>query len=823
MSKYKVYSPDRPEETELERTNRQLSRTVAGEGIVLLENDGTLPYKGENIALYGAGARHTVRGGSGSGDMRERYSVTIAEGLEKNGYTLTSSKWLNGYDRYYDKHLQEWKDIVEADIAKNGPFSIQAPFDAQGRHPLTFPVGEVINDDELTDSGDLAIYVIARQAGEGSDRKVEPGDYLLDDIEIKNLESLDAHYKKIVVIVNSGGIVDLTPIDNLKHLGAMLYVSQPGTEGGNAVADIISGHRNPSGRLADTWALRYEDYPSYDTYSYRNGNVEDEDYLEGIYVGYRYFDAKNIRPRYSFGYGLSYTTFGYHLTQINKSGSKVALDIEVNNTGNFAGKDVIEVFAVFLCASIPRERKRLVAFSKTDELESGKAQKITVSFDIARLASFYTDEHCYKIEAGTCKILIGDGMGDFTYVANIKVDEDIVTEYVRPIDIKWPTWQDLDISCADEEIQNDLPDVSFVQSDIKIVTHDYVLHEKLSAQVEERLNALTDKEIARLLVGGSLAGKCYNNTPGAVGRTTSSLVKKGIANINMCDGPAGVNVFPQMVITKGGSQKYLGTVPDSYNWGVFKKLKPFMMGKPTDGRPCYQYMTAWPNETLQAQTWNISLLESVGKAVGHEMVQIGATLWLAPAMNIHRNPLCGRNFEYYSEDPVLTGACATALTEGVQSNPGVGVTIKHFCCNNQECNREHVSSNVSERSLREIYLYGFKECVKNAHPWAVMSPYNRVNNEYVNNSYGLLTQVLRMEWGFDGLVMSDWNATGDTKGDNLLCQVAGNDIIMPGSGKIVKALYKAIENGTIRREIALQSAARVLAVVDKSLVKICNI
>ena len=342
----------------------------------------------------------------------------------------------------------------------------------------------------------------------------------------------------------------------------------------------------------------------------------------------------------------------------------------------------------------------------------------------------------------------------------------------------------------------------------------------IDKQIQKLADSLSAKELVSLIVGGSLVGNCYNNTPGAVGRTTSNLVKKGIPNINLCDGPAGLNVFPEMVITKSGAQKYLNRMPDSYNWGILKKLSPFIMGKASDGQLCYQYMTAWPCATLQAQTWNLPLIQQIGFAVGREMVEIGATLWLAPGMNIHRNPLCGRNFEYYSEDPYLSGKMAVAVTKGVQSHKGVGVTIKHFCCNNQEDNRTHVSANASERTLREIYLRPFQICIQEAQPWAVMSSYNRVNGEYVNNNGRLCTNVLRKEWGFDGLVMTDWSATGNGVGDHWRCPGAGNDLIMPGSGKARKELVVGLKKGYVSFTDVKKSAERVLQIICRSNVQI---
>lgn len=264
--------------------------------------------------------------------------------------------------------------------------------------------------------------------------------------------------------------------------------------------------------------------------------------------------------------------------------------------------------------------------------------------------------------------------------------------------------------------------------------------------------------------------------------------------------------------------KYLNALPREQRWGCVREMEPQALGNPEKGIVVYQYMTAWPAEHVQAQTWNTQLMEEIGQATGSEMLETGVTLWLAPAMNIHRNPLCGRNFEYYSEDPCLTARMAAAVTRGVQSHPGVGVTVKHFCCNNRETNRQQISENLSERTLREIYLRGFRYVVENASPKAVMSSYNRVNGEYTVNSYDLLVKVLRCEWGYEGLVMSDWGSTGEGKASHAFAPGAGNDLIMPGGEDVVKALLGALNEGRICREELEWCASHVLNLVYDSAV-----
>ena len=338
--------------------------------------------------------------------------------------------------------------------------------------------------------------------------------------------------------------------------------------------------------------------------------------------------------------------------------------------------------------------------------------------------------------------------------------------------------------------------------------------EFFSPKVISLLKTLSDRDKIKLVVGGGYSIRCYNNVMGAAGRTCTKLLKEGIPNIVLADGPAGLNVNQSTTVMRDGTPRYPDGLPADWQWGWLKKVGPLVKGKPGKGKTVYRYMTAWPSETVQAQTWNAELIEKVGKAVGREMLEIGVSVWLAPGLNIHRNHLCGRNFEYYSEDPLVSGKMAAAITRGVQSMGGVGVSQKHYCCNNQEDNRMDVSANVSQRALREIYLRAFRLAVTEGKPWTVMSSYNRVNGKYVCNSYDFCTRVLRQEWGFEGLVMSDWNATEQCSYSEAIN--AGNDLIMPGTASVARKLEAELKEGKLDRKALNVSAGRVLELIFKS-------
>lgn len=770
MEKFQTFGAHTPEESQREQDHKALARQVAAEGIVLLKNDGVLPLTTKCVALYGPGSRMTVKGGAGSGDVRERHSVSIEEGLQNAGFTFPTTLWMDRFKGKYDADVSNWRQDVEEKIKGYSPIRTMQMFILIGENPMPYPSCTPILPDELTDETDTAIYVLSRQAGEGKDRRVEKGDYLLSDVEEESLKLLSAHYKKLILVLNCGSVMDLSILDETR-IDAVLFYGQGGMEGGNALADLLTGKITPCGKLSDTWAMRYEDYPSADTFGHRNSDLENEEYNEGIYVGYRWFDKHDLAPRYPFGFGLSYTTFACEVQTVTDS----AVSVTVKNTGTCSGKEVLQLYISKPDGTIDHEQKALAAFAKTKLLQPGEYQTLTLSYELKDIAAFDEEQSAFILEKGDYGLRLNN-----TPCGVITIAESRIVEQAAFVG------NDAHSDCG----------------------------ETFSSKIHACLQKLSDRDKIRLVVGGGYSIRCYNNVMGAAGRTCTKLLKKGIPNIVLADGPAGLNVNQSVVIMSDGTPRYPDGLPADWKWGWLKHVEQFVKAKPGKGRPVYRYMTAWPSETVQAQTWDTDLLEEVGRAVGREMLEIGVSVWLAPGLNIHRNPLCGRNFEYYSEDPVISGKMAAAITRGVQSCGGVGVTIKHFCCNNQEDNRTGVSANVSQRALREIYLRAFRIAVTEGKPWTVMSSYNRVNGKYVCNSYDLCTRVLRQEWGFKGTVMSDWNATEQCSYSEAIN--AGNDLIMPGTGAVVKALEKALKEGKLDRQALNTSAGRVLSLIFAS-------
>lgn len=763
MARFQVFGATSPEESKREKEHRALARRSAAEGIVLLKNDGLLPLAPCRIALYGPGSRMTVKGGSGSGDVRERYSVTIEEGLKNAGFTFPDTKWMDRFESKYHSDMADWRSKVEDSIKGYSPLHTMEMFIKVGEQPVPYPSCTPVLEDELSDETDIAMYVLSRQAGEGSDRHAEKGDYYLSDTETESIRLLSERYKKLILILNCGSVMDLSLLDEIR-IDAVIFYGQAGTEGGNALADILTGKICPSGRLTDTWAMRYEDYPSADTFSHCNGDLENAEYAEGIYVGYRWFEKYDIAPRFRLGYGLSYTEFSKTVNEISPS----SVTVTVTNTGLCPGKETVILFVGKPDGHLDHERRSLAAFGKTKELAPGESSTLILDIDLEKVASFDEERNTFFLDRG---------------VYTLYIDQEPVGSFTLEEGMLWPVLR--------------------------------TKHEKhFSDRVTKILSSIGDKEKTLLVTGGGYPIRAYNQVMGAAGRTCTTLLKKGIPNIVLSDGPAGINVIPELSIQKNGIPGYPNGLPEEWQWGWLRKISPLLKYVFPGATTYYRYMTAWPSETVMAQTWNTDLLEETGRAIGKEMLETGVSVWLAPGLNIHRNPLCGRNFEYYSEDPIVSGKMAAAITRGVQSMGGVGVSIKHFCCNNQEDNRMHVSSNVSRRAMREIYLRGFEIAVKESHPWTVMSSYNRVNGKYVCNDPELLTSILRDEWGFEGLVMSDWDAVKQCSYTQAIN--SGNDLIMPGVPQIAKELQSDLSSGKLDRSALDLSAARVLELIFRS-------
>ena len=804
------------EVTQREKENLLTAYTAACEAIVLLKNDGMLPLTTKKVALYGPGASMTIKGGTGSGEVNERHSVTVLEGLENRGFEISTKKWISDFEANYKEAEAAYKEekkkrvnILKLDSIMNMLFD-----------NFRAPVGREITDEDVISSDtNVCIYVLSRQAGEGGDRKAEKGDMLLTDEEEKAIRFCAEKYEKFLLVINCGSSIDMSFADEIPGINAILYLCQLGTEGGHAFADVISGNVTPSGKLSDTWARKYEDIPFANEYSYLNGDLENEYYKEGIYVGYRYFDSFGVKPAYPFGYGLSYTDFSIHSAGVSVKGAEVEARALVSNIGaKHAGKEVAQLYISAPNGKIHKEYQSLVAFGKTKVLHPGEKEYLDLSFDMRSVASYREEDGCYVLEAGSYILRLGNSSRDTMPIAVLNLDRECIVSRHDHICASESKIDELTTSgYPSEDIHAAVPRLEISADSFETVCYNYDTPEICTdTKVRQFLDQLTLKDMVEIVVGiGMFGGETRFNLPGSVGNTTSKFWDKGLANVALCDGPAGLRIQKRSAVDKKGKVK-----PVDLALSIFEAfpgfVKNIMTGNPEKDTVIYQYTTAFPVANALAQTWNKELMYDIGYAIFREMKEYGCTFWLAPALNIHRNPLCGRNFEYFSEDPYLSGIMAACITKGVQQEDGFYVTAKHYACNNQEENRNKVSSNLSERALREIYLRGFEICVRQGGAKSIMTSYNRINGAYAVNSYDLCTKVLRNEWGFDGVVMTDWFSTNKGLGSNAMAMKAGNDLIMPGGGYFKKEILQGVKSGIISEDDVRRCCGNVIKAIMNS-------
>lgn len=726
-----------------------LARKAGAEGTVLLKNENqALPLKeGTEVALLGMNQITYVKGGTGSGNVNVPYIV--------NGYSGLKNKEKQGKIKIYQPLSQLYIDAY-----KNG--ETQEPVVDQS----------VVND--AAKEADTALVFIGRNSGEGLDRQAVPGDYYLTEEELALVdEAVEAGFAHIVVIYNVGGMVDTSWMKDYPQIDGFVYAWQGGCEGGNSLADVLCGDANPSGKLTDTLAASYDDYPA------SSDLLAHEDYMEyeeDIYVGYRYFEtlAKD-EVIYPFGYGLSYTTFEFSTPEVRVEDGKIYIEETITNTGTTAGKEVAQVYFSAPQGKLGKPEKELAAFEKTRELQPGESQTLTLSYDLSDMASYddlgKVQKSAYILEAGDYHIFVGNSIEDAgkkgsAYIYN--VSEDTVTEQLSEQAAPTQLSRRLLADGSYEELPaGDFSEKEYeryVSEEDKI---DYnaeaspIMLEEVkngTADMSDFLAQLTDDDLVALSGGQPCTGVADT---GGIGNQPAY----GIPNAMTADGPAGIRL----------------------------------------NMKC----TAFPCGTMQACTWNTELVEEIGKACAQEAVEAGINIWLAPGMNIHRDPLCGRNFEYYSEDPLVAGKMAAALTRGVQSQ-NVSITIKHFAANNREYNRRDTDSQMSERALREIYLKGFEICVKEADPWSVMSSYNLINGVQTAENYDLLTNILREEWGWNGVVMTDWS----NNSQHVKEAIAGNDVKMRIGEE--DALKAALADGTLSRYELVRNVRRILEMIIKT-------
>ena len=730
----------------------KIMRETAAECTLFLKRNEEFPIeKPCNVLLVGSGARNTQKGGLGSGDTEPRNYTTCEEGLEKAGFTITSKRWLDQYPIEKEKSIGEYMKYIETMHIQNKV--------TQCFRMMSFPEYDYKLSLDFEQMADIAIYVLARNSGEGTDRRDVDGDAYLTKTEIRDILTLNRNYRKFLLVLNVGGVVDLSPV---KEVSNILLLSQLGIVTGDILADIILGKANPSGKLATTWA-EVEDYNTMKNF----GDIHETKYEEGIYVGYRYFDSAGVKPLYPFGFGLSYTEFTMDKTFFGNDREKIIVSVKVSNSGKYPGKEVVQVYVSPPKSGVDKPYQTLVGFMKTPQLDPYESVELTIEFKLSSVARYDTKLASYILDKGNYVVRVGNSSRSTEVFGYINLEQNVVTEQLKNIKGD-PGFDDYvpDTSKYPKDKLNEVQKLSLTKEDFDIKGSLYTYVYK----IYDSMNKLNDTELAYLCVGGFVEGPNENNEKerGINGLTTRKV--KSIKNyLRMADGAAGLRIarvysndnghFKRLVPDPAWLNNYIYLYTlDKINLTLKKNEKEdFSKYK----HVIYQHATSLPIPTAQAQSFNIDLIEKYGDIVGKEMEIFNINVLLAPAMNIHRNILCGRNFEYFSEDPLVSGKMAAALIRGVQSHKNCGTTIKHFAGNNQEKNRMNNNSKMSERALREIYLKGFQIAIKEGHPTALMTSYNLINGIHPSENSQLLIDVVRSEWNFDGLIMTDWIRSGE--------------------------------------------------------------
>lgn len=738
---------------EVTDTISTLARKAGAEGIVMLKNNDVLPIgKDETVSVFGRVQNDFFFVGYGSGgDVNAPYKIAMLDGMRSAGISLN------------EELAEEYKKICKENPIDDGFW---------GHWPMSYDEVPVSKDicKKAAEKSDKAIIVIGRSAGEDRESLLKKGSYLLTDEEKELINNVTEYFDKVILLLNCGSIMDLGEITAYgDKISAILYIWQAGMESGNAIADILSGRVSPSGKLVDTIAKSYQDYPGSDQFADKEENY----YVEDIYVGYRYFEtfAKD-KVIYPFGFGLSYTSF--EITNAGfEAGENIKLTANVKNTGSFTGKETVQVYFEAPQGKLGKPSRVLVTYKKTDDINPNNEENVILSFPASEMSSYDESKSAFVLEKGTYKIYAGSDVRSAELFGEYEIAEDTVIQQLS---------------------QFGAPKKSF-----KVMTND-------NGKLAYKDVALNKRDLKKTIL---------ENLPAEIKRTGN----KGIKLADVKNGKATMDEFVAQLdndeletLSRGdftmdsplGAPGNAGAMSGISQSLRDKGVPPMITTDGPSGIRLKATSSLLPIGVSLACTWNAPLIEELYAEIGKEMSARGSDILLAPGMNIHRNPLCGRNFEYFSEDPVVTGKCGAALVRGVQKY-GLSACPKHFACNNQETNRTWADSILSERALREIYLLGFEICVKTADPHNIMTSYNRVNGVNSHYNYEIVTGILKNEWGYKGNVMTDWWMRKLTSPefpkvtDQAYRVRAGVNVLMPGGEKFGSRKRKS--DGTLIKSL----------------------
>lgn len=798
--------------------NRSVARALAEESIVLLKNENKLlPLeKGRQVAIFGRTQEDTIFSGNGSGAAHADSGQSILTACQRAGL-LTELELADYYRTQVAAGVGKQPEIdwsKAGDCINSGlAYEIFGQYRAPAQEYI-LSAEQLARAEAFTDT---AIVVLGRNSGgEECDRHLED-DYYLTASERRLVEDVCERFPKVVLVLNIIGLIDLEWLDQWPQIQSVLFLGIPGEQGALALADILVGTVNPSGKLAFTIAKRYEDYPSakhftwdkdhddqiltYESYGLdaaANGSTGCAHapvtvYWEDIYAGYRYFDTFQVEPLYPFGFGLSYTDFCRETTEVSQDEQGLHLTVLVRNTGAHSGKDVVQVY------SSTRSRwespeKALVGFEKTRQLAPGETQQLRIDIAWKDLASYVPEDAAYVIGAGSVLLQVGNSSRDVKAVARLLVPDDIlVQQCANRLKILPCNRGKLKFLSAPARE----PGICTVPWELTLKTVPIQQVQYTEPPFCDTVQKLSDTELAALCVGygPGIPFSAFSKDP-----LPNTVCGHDGMPLTVNDHPAGRNGYVSPAIPQKGIHSV------SYMDG------PAGIGE-----------TAWPTQMLIACAFNTQLWVEFGDAVGVECEQHQVNVWLAPAVNLHRNPLGGRSFEYFSEDPFLTGVAAVCVTRGVQERHRVWTCPKHFAANEQETFRrgnakrkiDAADSILSERALRELYLKPFQMLVEQAHVRWIMTSFNKINGTFAAGSRDLCTHILREEWGFDGVVVTDWGDM-DMVVDGADAVAAGNDVIMPGGPPVIRQILEGLEDGRVSHEDIKKAVSHLISFTGKN-------
>ena len=769
--------------------HREIVRGLGADSIVLLKNNGMLPMNKGKVALFGAGAVDTIYSGLFFNYVFTDKNVSVRDGLLENGFSFSTEVW-----------LEKMEKAVEINNKHDKAAKKSGKYEGKRYETEELPISKADMAEAVLGT-DTCIYVVRHNLVAGG--PLQENEYHFSETEQKNLETIIDSFENVVLVLNTN-MLEMGQFARAKNIKAILLMGIPGMEAGNSLADVLTGAVNPSGRLTATWAKKYKDYSTCYSAATVNANAKKNeiDYKEGIYVGYRYFDTFDVTPLYPFGYGLSYTTFDMKLEYLEASWISIVLRVKVTNTGEHAGRQVVQVYCTQPEVNIEKPHQILVGFAKTGKLKPGEYEDVTIKIPIMTLCSFDEETIAWVMEKGDYLLRIGENSRDTVLCGKVVLDRLTtiksvadVMEPEKPLEFLAPPKRQEEetgfimvaslngdnYNSENKYVPQETDFITYVQEGSKYVSYinnnsynmplsgreniKYVkpcgtstFFDVLSGKVtiEEFVSSLSPEVMARIVTGDYYEKPIDNESRFKFdfdidklklkisARTTSQFATTlGIPGVNIADGPSGLRI---------------------------------------EGVSC----TCFPSPMNMAQTWDMGAMVRMGRAMGREMEHYDIDYCLAPALNIHRNPMRSRAYEFYSEDPTLAGVMGAGLTMGIKRYEGRDVIVKNLATYNQESGTADVNINVSRRAFGEIYLRPFSACQFICRPAGILNSGNRINGQYSSSQRGLNTDIARRDWGFDGFILSDWGSMSEKSYDLH----AGCDLIMPGfdPDKILQAM-----------------------------------